>query len=212
MSRPGPSVLIERSRTLLRRRPVHSTHHAPSASTILFAAFSQDRRPALAGICAQLLFKIPDSPFSLLPISFPTPRRTAILLLNVTTFLPLSPSSPEKEGRCTLEQLFVPRSPQWVFFSGTLSFRANYFPSWSSVLLELCSLILTFALRLSVPHPGNVLILGPGFFLCNLIFLSRFLSGHSSRQQSPYGSPMLSSSPSSCSGPSIFFSDTSFQR
>src|ERR1700726_2042342 len=105
------------------------------------ASFAVDMRP-------KLLFN-PDSRSP----NFLLPGLTAILLLNVTTFLTAFSIVREKE-RGTLEQLFVtPVRPMGLLFGKLLPYLAIGFA-------ELC-LILTFMrFVFQVPIHGNVLLLG----------------------------------------------------
>jgi ABC-2 type transport system permease protein len=82
----------------------------------------QDRAPFAVEMRPKLLFN-PDSRSP----NFFLPGLTAVLLLNVTTFLTAFSIVREKE-RGTLEQLSSPPSARWVFFS------ASFFPISASVL------------------------------------------------------------------------------
>src|SRR5229473_2957417 len=115
------------------------------------AAFAVDMRP-------KLLFN-PDSRSP----NFLLPGLTAILLLNVTTFLTAFSIVREKE-RGTLEQLFVtPVRPMGLLFGKLLPYLGVGF-------FELCLILFFMRVVFQVPIHGNVLLLA--FLSLPYIFVS----------------------------------------
>jgi ABC-2 type transport system permease protein len=115
------------------------------------ASFAVDMRP-------KILFN-PDSRSP----NFFLPGLTAVLLLNVTTFLTAFSIVREKE-RGTLEQLFVtPVRPMGLLLGKLLPYLAIGF-------FELCMIVLAMRFLFSVPIHGNVILLA--FLSLPYIFVS----------------------------------------
>src|SRR5271163_15607 len=153
------------------------------------ASFAVDMRP-------KLLFN-PDSRSP----NFFLPGLTAILLLNVTTFLTAFAIVREKE-RGTLEQLFVTPVRPFGLLLGKL------LPYFFVGFFELCNILFFMRFVFRVPIPGNVFLLA--FLSLPYIFVSLSLGILISSKANSQGEAMQMAFLTIL--PSIFFSGYIFPR